>query len=177
METEIRYAKYPFPAVEMGDYEYEKGNPMYEIGDRAYCNGVLSDGRTFLAEHYFSENEQKDYLIVVLPAANIIDIGDYELNITKQERQNVRMHQCFHSVFLMELDEILWDLLNTEYRNKVTKYMLQQGIITDENARCDCLYIAPDRIDNCMIVACYEIPNLKGCGLKMQSYREDTGGR
>lgn len=173
MEAEIRYAKYPFPAVDMGNYEYEEGDPMYEEGDRAYCNGILPDGRPFVAEHYFSKEEQKDYLITVFSASDMMGIEDHDFNITKQERRDICSRQCFQSVILMEMDDIDGDLLNTEYQEEVTKYLLQQGVITDGYARCDCMYLTADNHDNFTIVACYEMPELKGCGLKMQGYRED----
>ena len=170
MTSEIAYAKYPYPAVDMGNYEYEDGKPMYDEEDISYCNGLLPDGRPFLAEHYFSKIEQTDYLVIVITADEIMDLEEREFKITKLERRNICLHQCFNAVLQMELDSIEGNLLNTEYQEEITKYLLQQGVITDGYARCDCMYLATDMDDNYIVVANYEIPGFEGCDLEMKKY-------
>ena len=80
------------------------------------------------------------------------------------------MHQCFNAVLQMELDDIEGNLLETEYQEEITKYLLQQGVISDGYARCDCMYLATDSEDNYIVVANYEMPGFEGCDLAMKKY-------
>lgn len=63
--------------------EYEAEDPMYDEEDIAYCNGLLSDGRSFLAEPYFSKIKQTAYLVIVIIAHEMLDLEEHELKITK----------------------------------------------------------------------------------------------
>lgn len=166
---EITYAKYPFPAVETGDRNYEDGSAMYGKGDIAYCSGILKDGRPFLAEHYHSDTEEKEYLIVVLSAEGFLDMSEKTFFITRKEHMEVCRHQCFNATIQMELDEIKGNLLNTGYQDTVTDYLCAKGIVPDEGA-VSLMYLAADKNDNAILVADYELTDLRKIPLFMKPY-------
>ena len=174
MNEKITYAKYPFPAVDMGNYEYEDGDKMYRECDIGYCNGLLSDGRPFIAEHYYDEGERMDYLIVAITADEMWDLEEREFDFTHEQHKKLMKHPGFNAVIQIELDEVVGDLLGTEYQEEITKYLLQQGAISNGNLRCDCMYLVTDMDDNFLIVANYEVPEWRGCNLQMIRY--DGGG-
>lgn len=174
MEDKIIYAKYPFPALDMGNYEYTDMGPAYRPCDIGYCNGLLPDGRPFLAEHYYDVDERMDYLVVIITADEMMDLEEREFDITKEEHRRLLMRSCFHSVLQMELDDVEGILSGTEYQEEITKYLLQQGVIENGNLQCDCMYLAIDKDDNFIIVANYEVPDWKEC--KLQMIRYDGGG-
>lgn len=174
MDGMITYAKYPFPAVDMGNYEYEDGDAMYRACDIGYCNGLFPDGRPFLAEHYHDEELDKDYLVVVITADDMMDLEEREFEISKAEHRELLSHPCFDAVLQMELDSVEGDLLGTEYQEEITKYLLQQGVIPTGSLVCDCMYLATDMDDNFLIVVNYEMPGFKDCPLRMIRY--DGGG-
>lgn len=170
MDGKITYAKYPFPAVDMGNYEYEDGAAMYRACDIGYCNGLLPDGRPFLAEHYYDEDEKMDYLVIVITADEMMDLEECEFEISKEEHRRLLSHPGFNAVIQIELDEVEGDLLGTEYQEGITKYLLQQGVIANGNVVCDCMYLATDMDDNFLIVANYEMPGFRDCDLQMIRY-------
>jgi len=170
MDGMITYAKYPFPAVDMGNYEYEDAGPAYRNCDIGYCNGILPDGRPFLAEHYYDEGEMADFLLVVITADEMWDLEERDFDISKEERRKLLSHPGFNAVMQLELDDIEGDLLNTEYQEKITKYILQQGILSNGNVRCDCMYLVTDMDDNFLIVANYDVPGFADCPLQMIRY-------
>lgn len=174
MDGKIMYAQYPFPAVDMGNYEYADMGPAYRPCDIGYCNGLLPDGRPFLAEHYYDADAQMDYLVAIITADEMMDLEEREFDITKEEHRRLLMHPCFHSVLQMELDDAEAILTGTEYQEEITKYLLQQGVIEEGNLQCDCMYLAIDKDDNFIVVVNYEVPNWRECNLQM--FRYDRGG-
>jgi len=175
MDGKIIYAKYPFPALDMGNYEYIDLGPAFRPCDIAYCNGLLPDGRPFLAELYHDEDERMDYLVVIITADEMMDLEERKFTITKEEHRRLLKRPCFNAVLQMELDDKAEGILTgTEYQEKITKYLLQQGVIENGNLQCDCMYLAIDKDDNFIIVANYEVPDLRECRLQMIRY--DGGG-
>lgn len=174
MDNKIIYAKYPFPAVDMGNYEYDDGEAMYRECDIGYCNGLLPDGRPFLAEHYYDDSEKRDYLVAVITADEMWDLEEREFKITKEEQRKLLSHPGFNAIIQIALDDVEADLLGTAYQEEITKYLLQQGVLTNGNVRCDCMYLVTDMDDNFLIVANYEIPGFRDCPLRMIRY--DGGG-
>lgn len=172
MESKITYAKYAFPAIDMGNYEYTDGDKMYRECDIGYCNGLLPDGRPFLAEHYHDMENEKDYLVVVITADDMMDLEEREFDVTKVEHRELLSHPCFDAVLQMELDSVEGILSGTEYQEEITKYLLQQGVISTGNLICDCVYLATDMDDNYIVVVDYELPDANAFHLKMQPYRE-----
>ena len=174
MDGNIIYAKYPFPALDMGNYEYTDMGPAYQPCDIGYCNGLLPDGRPFLAEHYYDVDERMDYLVVIITADEMMDLEEHEFDVTKEEHRRLMLRPCFHSVLQMEIDDVEGILLGTEYQEEITKYLLQQGVIESGNLQCDCMYLAIDKDDNFIVVANYEVPDWRECNLQMVRY--DGGG-
>ncbi len=172
MDGKITYAKYPFPAIDMGNYEYTDGKTMYDDDDIAYCNGILPDGRPFLAEHYHDKENMMDYLVVVITADDMMDLEEREFNVTKTEHRELLSHPCFDSILQLELDSVEGILTGTYYQEEITKYLLQQGVIPIGNLICDCVYLATDKDDNYIVVVDYELPDANVSHLKMQPYRE-----
>lgn len=167
MENKIMYAKYPFPALLTGDYEYEPGKAMYSEEDMGYCSGILPDGSPFVSEHYHSKTENMDYLIIVLPVGEILDF-----KISEDDRHRIFLHPCFNAVLQMEIDDMYGDLLNTAYKEKINKYLVNQGVISDGSIKCDCLYLAKDRNDSFIVVGNYKMPDFSKCNLLMKEYGE-----
>lgn len=172
MESKITYAKYAFPAIDMGNYEYTDGDSMYDDDDIAYCNGILPDGRPFLAEYYHDSENGKDYLVVVIVADEMMDLEEQEFEHTKEAHRELLAHPCFDSVLQMELDSVEGVLSGTYYETEITKYLLQQGVIESGSLVCDCVYLAIDKDDNYIVVADYELPNADVSHLQMKRYQE-----
>lgn len=72
----------------------------------------------------------------------------------------------------MELDSVEGILSGTEYQEEITKYFLQQGVISTGNLICNCVYLATDMDDNYIVVVDYELPDANAFYPKMQPYRE-----
>jgi len=172
MENKITYAKYAFPAIDMGNYEYTDVGPAYRPCDIAYCNGLLPDGRPFAAEHYHDDELDKDFLIVIITADEMMDLEDREFEHTKAAHRELLSHPCFDSVLQMQLDDVEGVLSGTYYETEITKYLLQQGVIENGNLVCDCVFLAIDKDDNYIVVADYELPNADVSYLQMKRYRE-----
>ena len=68
VQAEMYFVRYPFPAVSIGDFEYENDH-NYKVGrDLGYRYGVLNDGRPFIAELVYRKEYDQKMIVMVMSA-------------------------------------------------------------------------------------------------------------